>query len=191
MRLDSHQHFWHYNSSEHVWMTDQMGSLKRDFLPTDLQPLLSAMDFDGSVSVQARQNLGETEWLLELADTYGYIAGVVGWVDLCSQELPKQLERFANRPKLVGVRHVVHDEPDDLFMLRPDFRRGISQLRDFDLTYDLLLFAKHLRCAVKLVSEFPEQPFVVDHIAKPRIADGSLSPWREDLIELAKSPNVF
>lgn len=172
-------------------MSDRMGSLKRDFLPTDLLPLLSAMGFDGSVSVQARQNLEETEWLLELADTYDYIVGVVGWVELCSEELPKQLERFAKSPKLVGVRHVVHDEPDDSFMLRPDFRRGISQLRDFDLTYDLLLFPNHILCAVKLVSEFPEQPFVLDHIAKPRIADGLLSPWREDLIELAKFPNVF
>lgn len=191
MRLDSHQHFWHYNSAEHVWMSDQMGSLKRDFLPTDLQPLLSAMGFDGSVSVQARQNLEETEWLLELADTYDYIVGVVGWVDLCSEELPKQLERFAKNPKLVGVRHVIHDEPDDSFMLRPDFRRGISRLRDFDLTYDLLLFPDHILRAVKLAGEFPEQPFVLDHIAKPRIADGLLSPWREDLIELAKFPNVF
>lgn len=172
-------------------MTDCMESLKRDFLPAELQPLLAAMDFDGSVSVQARQNLKETEWLLELADANATIAGVVGWVDLCSPELTGQLERFAGRVKLVGVRHVVHDEPDDLFMLRPEFRRGISQLQDFNLTYDLLLFPKHILTAVKLVSEFPEQPFVLDHIAKPRIADGLLSPWRDDLIELARCPNVY
>ena len=156
MRLDSHQHFWHYSPTEHTWMTDQMAILKRAYLPQDLQPLLASIDFDGCVSVQARQNLEETRWLLELADQYDFIKGVVGWVDLCSDDLRNQLERFAPHPKLVGVRHIVHDEPDDNFMLRPDFRRGISQLRDFDLTYDLLLFPQHLKVAVKLVEEFPE-----------------------------------
>lgn len=168
-----------------------MGSLKRDFLPEDLRPLLTRAGLDGSVAVQARQNLEETRWLLELANKYDFIKGVVGWVDLCSQELPKQLERFKKDPKLVGVRHVVHDEPDDRFMLRPDFRCGISQLHGFGLTYDLLLFPKHLAYAVKLVSEFPEQFFVLDHVGKPLIADGLLSPWQENLRELAKCPNVF
>ncbi len=190
MRLDSHQHFWHYSPTEHSWMTDQMATLKRAFLPQDLQPLLAGIDFDGCIAVQARQNLEETRWLLELADQHEFIKGVVGWVDLRSEELPNQLERFAGHPKLVGVRHVVHDEPDDHFMLRPDFRRGISQLREFDLTYDLLLFPQHLKVAVKLVEEFPEQPFVLDHIAKPKIAQGLYSPWQEDLHQLAKFRNV-
>jgi L-fuconolactonase len=166
-------------------------ALKHDFLPEDLQPLLHSIHFDGSVAVQARQNLEETRWLLELAQQYPFIKGVVGWVDLRSEQLPGQLERFARHPKLVGVRHVVHDEPDDDFMLRPEFRRGISQLRDFDLTYDLLLFPKHLTAAARLVEEFPQQPFVLDHIAKPRIAEGLISPWQQDLRQLAKFPNVF
>ena len=171
-------------------MTDQMAILKRAFLPHDLQPLLASIHFDGCVAVQARQNLEETRWLLELADQHDFIKGVVGWVDLRSEDLRHQLERFAPHPKLVGVRHIVHDEPDDNFMLRPDFRRGIAQLREFDLTYDLLLFPQHLKVAVKLVEEFPEQPFVLDHLAKPKIAEQLFSPWQEDLHQLAKLPNV-
>lgn len=191
MRLDSHQHFWRYNPAELTWMTDRMGILKHDFLPPDLEPLLAAIQFDGCIAVQARQNLEETRWLLELAEKYSFIKGVVGWVDLRSENLRQQLEKFVPHPKLAGVRHIVHDEPDDHFMLRPEFRRGISQLREFDLTYDLLLFPKHLTIAAQLVEEFPEQPFVLDHLAKPRIAEGLLSPWQEDLRRLAKFPNVF
>jgi len=191
MRIDAHQHFWHYSPTEHVWMTDAMVQLKRDFMPPDLRPLLDAVGIDGCVAVQARQNLDETRVLLALADEYSFIRGVVGWVDLCSAELPAQLEQFAPHPKLVGVRHVVHDEPDDDFMLRADFRRGIGQLKPFNLTYDLLLFPNHLSRAVRLVREFPGQPFVLDHIAKPRIAEGIFSPWREDLLELAKAGDVY
>lgn len=190
MRLDAHQHFWHYNPTDYTWMTGRMAALKHDFLPQDLQPLLAGIHFDGSIAVQARQNLEETRWLLELADRFEFIKGVVGWVDLCSEELGGQLERFAGHPKLAGVRHIVHDEPDDNFMLRPEFRRGIAQLRAFDLTYDLLLFPKHLRAAAQLVEEFPEQPFVVDHLAKPGIAEELYSPWQEDFLELAKFRNV-
>ena len=191
MRLDSHQHFWRYSPTEYTWMTERMATLKQDFLPEDLQPLLESIGFDGCLAVQALQNLEETRWLLELAERHPFIKGVVGWVDLRSEQLPAQLESFQENPKLAGVRHVVHDEPDDDFMLRPEFRRGISQLRDFDLTYDLLLFPKHLAVAAKLVEEFPQQRFVLDHIAKPRIAEGLISPWQEDLHQLAKFPNVF
>jgi L-fuconolactonase len=191
MRIDSHQHFWHYSPTEHTWMSDPMSAIRRDFLPQDLQPLLAGIGFDGCIAVQARQSLEETRWLLELADRFSFIKGVVGWVDLCSTELTSQLEQFASHPKLVGVRHVVQDEPDDEFMLRPEFRRGIAQLRRFGLAYDLLLFPRHIPIAVHLVEEFPEQPFVLDHIAKPFIAQGLVSPWREDLQQLAKLPNVF
>ena len=191
MRIDSHQHFWHYDPAHHVWMTEAMATLRRDYLPDELAPLLRAAGFDGTIAVQARQMLEETEWLLALAERHAWVQGVVGWVDLCSAELAAQLERFASRPKLVGVRHVVHDEPDDRFMLRPDFRRGIGRLGEFGLTYDLLLFPRHLEVAVTLVDEFPEQPFVLDHIAKPPIREGLLSPWKEDLERLAERPNVF
>jgi len=171
-------------------MTDGMEALRRDYLPDELQPLLEAMGFEGSIAVQARQMVEETEWLLRLADQYDGIKGVVGWVDLRSPELRGQLEKYASNPKLVGVRHVVQDEPDDQFMLRPEFRRGISQLKEFDLTYDLLLFPKQIPAAARLAAEFPAQPFVLDHIAKPAIREGKFSPWQEDLKRLADLPNV-
>ena len=191
MRLDSHQHFWQYRPTEYTWMTDKMEALKQDFLPCDLKPLLDSIPFDGCIAVQARQTPEETRWLLELADQYPFIEGVVGWVDLRSDHLSEQLERFAQHPKLAGVRHVIHDEPDDNFMLLPEFRRGIAQLLDFNLTYDLLLFPKHLKAACQLVKEFPRQPFVLDHLAKPKIGARLLSPWKEDLHQLATFPNVF
>jgi L-fuconolactonase len=191
MRIDSHQHFWHYSPTEHTWMSDEMSQLRRDFLPEDLHPLLQSIGFDGCIAVQARQSLEETRWLLELAEKHSFIKGVVGWVDLCSADLPRQLETFATHPKFVGVRHMVQDEPDDNFILRAEFMNGISQLRRFDLTYDLLIHPKHLRAAAQLADKFPEQPFVLDHIAKPRIAEGVLSPWREELRELARCRNVL
>jgi L-fuconolactonase len=191
MRLDAHQHFWQYDPAEYGWITDKLTALKRDFLPLDLAPLLSQTGFDGCVAVQARQSLEETRWLLALARENDFVEGVVGWVDLCSVKLPEQLERFASDEKLVGVRHLVQDEPDDEFMLGAQFRRGIARLAGYGLTYDLLLFPKHLPKAVQLVREFPEQRFVLDHIAKPLIGTGALSPWAEDLRELAKFENVW
>jgi len=191
VRLDAHQHFWRYDPAQHVWMTDAMDVLRRDYLPADLEPLLGAAGFDGTIAVQARQVVGETDWLLHLADRHAFIRGVVGWVDLRSPRVGDELARVARHPKLVGVRHVVHDEPDDAFLLRPDFRAGIARLRELDLTYDLLLFPKHLPFAARLVEELPEQLFVLDHIAKPLIREGVLSPWKEDLRRLAAFPNVF
>jgi L-fuconolactonase len=191
VRLDTHQHFWRYDPAQHAWMTDAMGVLRRDYLPADLEPLLGASGFDGTVAVQARQVVEETDWLLHLADAHPFIRGVVGWVDLRSPRVGDHLERCARHPKLVGVRHVVHDEPDDAFVLSPEFRAGIARLQDFDLTYDLLLFPRHLPFAARLVEEFPEQPFVLDHIAKPLIRKGVLAPWKEDLRGLAAFPNVF
>ncbi len=191
MRLDAHQHFWKYSAREYGWIDDGMGALKRDFLPQDLQPLLEANEFHGSISVQACQNLEETRWLLELSAQNDFIKGVVGWVDLCSGELKSQLDGLAENSKLVGVRHIVQAEPDDEFMLRADFRRGISQLGERGLTFDLLLYPRHLPVAVKLVSQFPDQPFVLDHIAKPGIAAGVLAPWDRDVRELAKLDNVW
>ena len=172
-------------------MTEEMAGLKQDFLPRDLAPLLAANGFDGCIAVQARQRLEETRWLLELAEKNDFVKGVVGWLDMCSAELPEQLEIFAKHPKLVGVRHLVQDEPDDEFMLRAEFRRGISRLAEYRLAYDLLLHPRHLPVAAKLVREFPEQQFVLDHIAKPSIATGLLSPWDRDLRELARFENVY
>ncbi len=191
MKIDTHQHYWKYNQQDYGWMLPGMENLKKDHLPDDLRPLLQSIGFDGTVAVQSRQSLEETEWLLELADHHAIIKGVVGWVDLRSPELLAQLERFGPHPKLCGVRHVVHDEPDDQFMLRDEFVRGIRLLADFNLTYDLLLFPKHLPVACELVEKFPDQPFVLDHIAKPFIKDGQISPWDDDIRRLAAFPNVY
>ena len=136
MRLDAHQHFWCYDPAQHVWMTDAMGALRRDYLPEDLAPLLQATGFDGTIAVQARQVVEETEWLLALADQHAFIRGVVGWVDLRSTDLAAQLEWLGANPKLKGVRHVVHDDPDEDFMLLPEFRRGIARLGPAGLTFD-------------------------------------------------------
>jgi len=168
-----------------------MGALRRDYLPEDLEPLLGAAGFEGTIAVQARQVVEETDWLLELADAHPFIRGVVGWVDLRSPRLDDDLARYARHPALVGVRHVVQDEPDDAFLLRPGFRDGIRRLREHGLAYDLLLFPRHLPFAARLVEEFPEQAFVLDHVAKPLIRNGVVSPWKDDLRRLAAFPNVF
>jgi L-fuconolactonase len=190
MRIDAHQHFWKYDPAEYGWMDASMGVLKRDRLPPDLEPLLAAAGFDGSVAVQARQSLAETEWLLDLADRHGFIRGVVGWVDLRSPDVGAQLARFAARPKLRGVRHVVQDEPDDWFLTRPDVQRGIARLREFRLTYDLLVYTRQLPAAFELVEDFPDQPFAIDHLAKPGIRDRGMSPWKDMIRALAGFPNV-
>ena len=191
MIIDSHHHLWKYKPEDYGWMDDSMEVLKKDYFPRDLEPLLMKSHISGTVVVQARQSLEETEWLLDLADKYEFIQGVVGWVDLCSPLLSEQLDSYASHPKLVGVRHVIHDEPDDDFMLRRDFERGIAQLQQYDLSYDLLLFPKHLVRATELVKTFPEQRFILDHLAKPPIKSGAVQAWKSDLEELAAQPNVW
>jgi L-fuconolactonase len=191
MKIDAHQHFWKYSAEQYEWINDAMQALKRDFLPRDLKALLQREGLDGSIAVQARQDVEETQWLLHLAAENDFIKGVVGWVDLRSADVGRDLERLAKQRKFVGVRHILQGEPDDDFMLRADFKRGIAQLAEHGLTYDLLLYPRHLPVAVKLVREFPEQRFVLDHIAKPLIADGVLEPWDRDIRELAKFGNVW
>jgi L-fuconolactonase len=190
MKVDTHQHFWQYNDRDYGWMGPGMEKLRCDRLPADLAPLLEKTGIDGTITVQARQCLEETEWLLQLADKDKFIKGVVGWVDLRSPQLEVQLERFCYHPRLRGVRHVVHDEPDDGFTLRDDFVHGISKLRRYNLTYDLLLFPKHIPVACELVRKFPEQTFVLDHISKPLIKDGKIEPWKTDIQRLASFQNV-
>ncbi len=188
MRLDAHQHFWHYDAREYPWIGDDV--LRRDFLPSDLERELAANGFSGSIAVQARQTVAESRWLLELAAESETIKGVVGWVELAAADVAETLADLARYPKFVGVRHVVQDEPDEWFMLRPDFLRGLAWLAEFDLTYDLLVFSHQLRAAAEVAARFPRQRFVLDHVAKPAIKDGIISPWREDLLELARHPNV-
>jgi L-fuconolactonase len=191
LRIDSHQHFWRYNSAEYGWIDDSMAALRRDFLPADLRREMPRAAMDACVAVQARQTLEETRWLLELADAHPFVAGVIGWVDLQADDAAEQLERFVDHPKFVGVRHIVQAEGDDRFMLRPRFSRGISLLEDRDLTYDILIYPKHLPVAAELVSRFPRQRFVLDHLAKPDVRSGELREWEKGIRELAAYPFVF
>ena len=191
MRIDSHQHFWRYNPVQHGWMTEGMAAIRRDFLPDDLAPLLKSIGFDAVVAVQARQVLEENDWLLSLADRNDFIRGVVGWVDLRAKDVRSQIERYAGHPRFKGVRHIVEDEPDVGFLLLPEFRRGIRTLAEYGLTYDLLLRPQHLPVALQLVREYPQQPFVIDHIAKPSIKDHTFSPWREDIQAFSQYDNVY
>lgn len=190
MKIDSHQHFWVYDPGQYPWIP-QGSPLQRDWLPSDLEPLLARTGLQGSIAVQARQTIEESHWLLTLADHAPIVRGVVGWVDLRSDKVEEQLTALSKHPKFVGVRHVVQDEPDDRFMLRPDFLRGIGKLKAFKLTYDILIYPRQLPAAIELVRRLPDQPFVLDHIAKPLIKDRTLSPWREQIRDLARSENVL
>ncbi len=193
MRIDAHQHFWKYSAAEYPWIGVGMERLARDYLPGDLAPNLTAAGLDGSVAVQARQSLDETRWLLDLADAHPLIKGVVGWVDLRSDHIAQELAEFADRPKLVGVRHVVQDEPDPRFLLDEAFVRGLRQLAPRGLTYDLLLYPHQLPAAAELAGLMPEQPFVLDHLAKPQVKHGlpsGMDPWQTDIRALARHAHV-
>jgi L-fuconolactonase len=191
MRIDAHQHFWRYSPAEYTWIDDSMAALRRDFLPEDLNLELKTNDFQGSIAVQARQSLEETSWLLDLAERSPSILGVVGWVDLRSPDVRSQLKILARNPKLVGIRHIVQSEPDDRFLLQPDFLRGISVLEEFDLAYDILIYTRHLQVAAEFVKRFPRQRFVLDHMAKPPIRNGNIDSWAQGIVRLAAFPNVF
>jgi L-fuconolactonase len=189
VNIDSHQHFWQSGPAAPAWLTASMAALQRDYLPAGLAPLLAANDIGGTVAVQARSTLAETEWLLSLADANPFILGVVGWADLASPSLRETLAHYARHPKLVGLRYVP-DASDDHYLLHPDFRRGLSLLADFDLTFDLLLQPRHLPAALDLVKQFPKQRFVLDHAGQPPLQASSLAPWDHDLRALARQKHV-
>ncbi len=195
MKIDAHHHFWHYSREAFGWIDPTQSVLQRDFLPHDLKSEINRAGIDRVITVQARQCLEETHWLLELAAQNNFIAGVVGWVPLISPDIQTHLQtlvanRVANR-KLRGVRHVLHDEADDLYMLRPDFNAGIALLKKFDLIYDILIFERHLPQTIQFVDTHPDQIFVVDHLAKPRIKAGAIEPWRSAMKNLSRRPGVY
>lgn len=190
MNIDSHQHFWKYDPVKNSWIEDHMKVIRRDFLPLDLQPILEKNAIDGCIAVQADQSEAETEFLLSLAENNSFIKGVVGWVDLKAENIEERLAYFARFEKLKGVRHILQAEPDD-YMLDEKFQRGISLLKQFDLTYDILVFPSQLPASIELVNKFPNQKFVVDHIAKPLIKEGKIENWKKNMESLAKSPNVM
>ena len=191
MRVDSHQHFWRYSVAHYPRIDDSLSVLRRDFLPDELGTELQTAGIDACIAVQATQVVYETRWLLELAERHPFIAGVIGWVDLQAEDAASHIEQLATHPKFLGVRHIVQSEPDDRFLLRPAFCRGVSLLADFDLTYDILIYPRHLPAAVEFVSRFDDQRFVLDHLAKPEIRLRQLEPWADWLRELARFPNVY
>jgi L-fuconolactonase len=192
MTIDAHHHLWKYSAAEYGWISPEMRAIKRDFLPEDLEKLMHHFGIDGTVTVQARQTLEETRWLLELAHQHEVMRGVVGWVPLEQGAAVKlHLERLAADRKLRGVRHVIHDEPDDRYILRANFNEGMRALAAFGLRYDILIFEKHLPAAIEFVDRHPNQVFILDHIAKPRIKDKILSPWDRNIREMAKRQNVY
>lgn len=191
MRIDAHQHFWRYEAARFPWITPDKSLLARDFLPEHLDPEMSVVGIDSTVAVQAEQSEHDTEFLLGLADSHPQIAGVVGWVDLRSPNVAARLEHFSQFKKLRGFRHIAEGEPDDSFLIREDFLRGISRLSAFHFTYDVLVFPKQLPAALELVTRFPSQPFVIDHIAKPLVKAGEFDHWSSYMRQIAERPNTF
>jgi L-fuconolactonase len=189
-RIDSHQHFWKFDPVRDSWIDETMAVIQKDFLPEDLQPLLNANQFEGCVAVQASQSEEETHFLLDLAAKNDFIKGVVGWIDLRNENIDERLQFFSDQKKLKGFRHVVQGEADD-FMYGEAFRRGIKALKPFNYTYDILIFERQLPAAISLVKDFPNQQFVIDHIAKPDIKSGSIDSWKKGIEEIAKYDNVW
>jgi L-fuconolactonase len=188
VRIDAHHHVWRYDPAQYPWIRSEV--LKRDFLPEDLRPLLGAVGFTGAIAVQARSTLEETTWLLGLADRYPFIVGVVGWADLCAEDLDEQLARFCEHPKFCGIRYGLQPLMDDTLLLCEDLIHGMRIVAAYDITFDLLLRPSELPIAFALADQFPEQRFVLDHIGNPDIRRGAFSTWADHIQRLANFPNV-
>ena len=191
MVIDSHQHFWNYEPVKHAWIDDDMSVIRRDFTPYDLKKVYQENGIDGCVAVQADQTLEETNFLLHLAEEHNFIKGVVGWVDFRAENIEDVLKQYSKFKKLKGFRHVVQGEPDHNFLLRPAFLNGIYKLENYNFTYDILIFPHQLGATLEFVKKFPNQKFVIDHIAKPYIKDGFYEGWATLMTEISKHKNVF
>ena len=190
MNIDSHHHYWHYNPVEYDWIDESMKVIRADFLPEMLEKTIGEAGIDGVISVQARQSLEETDWLIGMAHQNKFMKGVVGWLPLIQEDIEATLDKYSGEKILKGVRHVIQGEADPEFMLRSDFNHGISLLKKYSLVYDLLIMERQLPNAIKFVDLHPDQPFVLDHIAKPLIGRNIITPWKENIQELAKRENV-
>ncbi len=190
-RVDAHHHLWRYSAAEYGWIDESMSALRRDFLPDDLVGVMASAGVDGAVTVQARQTMEETRWLLQLADECAAIRGVVGWAPIAGEEFPGVMEQFADRVKLKGLRHVIQGEKDENYILREDFNAGIRAMLGSGLVYDILIYERHLPQTIEFVDRHPGQVFVLDHVAKPMIREGLLEPWATRMQELARRENVW
>jgi len=189
--IDAHQHFWKFDPVRDSWINDDMRVIQRDFMPTDLFPILKANGVEGCVTVQSDQSENENMFQLANAEKHDFIKGIVGWTDLQSDAVEDQLTYYSTQKKMKGFRHVLQGEPQRDFMLRPQFKRGIGLLNRFNFTYDILVFTDQLKYTATFVAEFPNQPFVIDHLAKPNIKDRSLDDWKKDILAVAKYENVM
>jgi L-fuconolactonase len=190
VRIDAHHHLWRYTPEEYGWINEQMGVLRRDFLSAELKPLLDRARIAGAVLVQARQTLEETEWMLQQADEASWIRGVVGWAPIAAAEFPEMVGELRKKRKLKGLRHLIQDERDDEFILDPAFNRGMRAMRDSGLVYDIMVLVRQLGPTLSFVDMHPDQPFVLDHCAKPVIRNDEREPWARYMRELARRPNL-
>ena len=193
MIVDSHHHFWDRSLAQfdYSWQeSDAMSAICKTYLPKDLKPHLKKTGVDKTVFVQTQHNIQENDWVLKLAEENDWIAGVVGWVDLASDDCESQIEKYKSHPKFVGVRHITQDEPDDDFIVSEPILRGLSLLEKHDVAFDLLFYVKHLKHAATVAKKFPDLRLVIDHLAKPVIKSGSMNDWKDNLIVASKFPNV-
>lgn len=188
--LDAHQHFWRYDPVQYDWIQDSMETLRQDYLPEQLRPIYEANQISGCVAVQASSTEEESVTLLKYADENDFIKGIVGWVDLCKPGVEERLHHFSQHPKFKGVRHVLQNEQVD-FMERPDFLHGMASLAPYNLSYDILIYPRHLFSAWQMVKKFPEQKFVIDHLAKPSVKSKQFANWKDLLMNFADCPNVY
>jgi L-fuconolactonase len=191
MIIDGHQHFWRYNAERHGWITDDMAAIRRDFLPKELEQIYRQSDIDGSIAVQADQTEAETEYLLAFSRMYDFIKGIVGWADLQAPNIKERLDYFSSEKKVKGFRHIVQGESDPNFLFGQDFGRGIGQLASYNFTYDILVYHHQLAQVEPFVSKFPNQQFIIDHIAKPAIARHEIKQWSTHMRALAQHQNVY
>ncbi|MCC6588431.1 MAG: amidohydrolase family protein [Bryobacterales bacterium] len=191
VKIDSHHHLWNYTPQEYGWISDPMKIIRRDFVPMDLRSALGSAGVSGAVTVQARETLEETTWLLTLAKSESKMQGVVGWVPLVEPRVGDLLEKLAADPKMKGVRHVLQDDKASVLMEDNRFNAGVGLLPRHKLVYDILIYERHLKMAIPFVDRHPNQVFVLDHIAKPLIKDHVMEPWRTLIRDLARRPNVY
>ncbi|MGZ3758135.1 MAG: amidohydrolase family protein [Mucilaginibacter sp.] len=191
LKIDTHQHFWQFDPVRDSWITEEMAVIQRDFMPQDLHEVLLSNEITGCIAVQAPQSEEENTFLLDLAKENAFIKGIVGWVDLQADNLESRLQYYQQYDKMKGFRHILQAEPDDQFMLNEKFKRGISLLNKYGFTYDLLIGPKHLKYANQLVRAFPEQRFVIDHMAKPFIKIQEIKQWEDDIKAIAKHQHVY
>lgn len=189
-KIDSHQHFWKFDPVRDSWITDDMSVIQRDFMPDDLLPVMQQNDFDGCVAVQSDQTEEHNQFLINLANENPFIKGVVGWIDLQAGNIEERLEHYSTLKIIKGFRHVLQGEVERNFMLRPAFKNGIGLLSKYNFTYDILVFPDQLKYVKEFVSLFPNQKFVIDHIAKPYIKKGDMDEWAKDITAIAAYKNV-